>query len=306
MAKVKVGVIGCGVMGSFHTKTAEASPDAKLIGIFDNDQNKAQEIATKFNTKAFPSIEQLLENVEAIVIATPTSTHPEIASIVISSKKHLLVEKPLSLDSTSSETIAKEAEKNNCILAVGMIERFNPAFIKAYSIIKNEKILGIEIKRFSPYPERISDASVVWDMMIHDIDLLSILAKAPLDSIKATGKKTKSELIDEVESTFYFKDGLIAKISCNRAINDKVRKMMITTDHAIYDVDLLTKKLYKRNYDSLSNKEEIETIIADQLSLEHKDFYSAITKNRSPKCTGDQAVYVAKLAEEVEQKCLSR
>ncbi|MBI5701501.1 Gfo/Idh/MocA family oxidoreductase [Candidatus Saganbacteria bacterium] len=305
MAKVKVGVIGCGAMGSFHVKTAGSHPDAKLIGAFDADQSKASEIAAKYSTTSFSSIEQLLEKVEAIVVATPTSTHPEIASIIISKKKHLLVEKPLSLDSTTSETITNEAERNNCILAVGMIERFNPAFTKAFSIVKNEKILGIEIKRFSPYPARISDASVVWDMMIHDIDLLSTMAKSPLDSIKASGKKTKSELLDEVDSTFYFKDGLIARISCNRGINEKVRKMVITTDHAIYDVDLLEKKLYKRNYGSLSNKEEIVTIIADQLWLEHKDFYSAIRKNRPPKCTGNQAIYVAKLAEEVEQKCLS-
>lgn len=306
MAKVKVGVVGCGIMGNFHTKIATELKEAKLIGIFDQNIERAKEIAEKYATKAFVTFESLLPEVDALIISSPTGTHFELAKMALENDKHLLVEKPLTLDSTSAELLVALAKQKNRILVVGMIERFNPAFTKAFSIVKNEKILGFEIKRFSPFPERISDANVIWDMMIHDIDLALKLNKSGVDSVKADGKTIKSKMLDEVNSTIYFKDGTIAKISCSRAKNDKLRMLNITSDKSIYEVDLLSKKVFKRDFETLITKTEIETVPADQITLEQKDFYLSIDNNREPKCPASESIPVMKLAEEVEQKCLSR
>ncbi len=306
MAKVRVGVIGCGVMGSNHTRIASEHKDAKLIGIFDQNPERAKEIAEKYKVTAFDSPESLFAEVDAAIIATPTSTHLEVARLGLEKGKHLLVEKPLTLDSTSTELLATAATKANKVLVVGMIERFNPAFQKAKSIVKKDKILGIVIERFSPFPERISDASVVWDMMIHDIDLALSLNHSGVDSVKANGKKIKSDKIDEANCTIYFKDGTIAKIASSRAKIDKYRHIQISTDRAIYDIDLLARKLYQREYETLINKVEIEVNPGDQIELEQKDFYRAITEGREPKCPASQAIPVMKVAEEVEEKCLSR
>lgn len=306
MAKVKVGIVGCGVMGGFHTKVASELKEAKLIGVYDADQSKSQETADKFQTKSFESIEALCLEIESLIIASPTATHFEIAKNALEKGLHLLVEKPITLDSISAELLVSIAGKKKKLLAVGMIERFNPAFTKAFSIVKKEKILGFNIQRFSPFPERISDASVVWDVMIHDIDLALTLNKSGVDSIKADGKKIKSERLDEVTSTVFFKDGAIANISCSRAKNDKYRHLQITTERAIYDVDLLVKKVFKREFETLITKTEIETIPADQISLEQKDFYSSIENNRAPRCPASDAIAVMKIAEEVEVKCSSR
>jgi len=143
-------------------------------------------------------------------------------------------------------------------------------------------------------------------MMIHDIDLACVLNKTGVATIKCSGKKVQSDKLDEASATLYFKDGMVAKIYGSRAKNDKYRFMQITTDHAIYDVDLLTKTLYKREFETLVNKTEIETHPADQITLEQKDFYSSIANNRKPKCPATQAVPVMKVAEEVEAKCLSQ
>lgn len=306
MAKVRVGVVGAGVMGGFHVKIASQLKEAKLVGLFDPDEKRAQEIAAQYESVFFPTLDELLANVSAVIVACPTSLHHEIAKNAIEKGLHLLVEKPLTQDSPSSEELATLANKKGLVLAVGMIERFNPAFAKAQALVKHDKILGIDIKRFSPYPERISDASVVWDVMIHDLDLALLLGRTQLDSIKASGEKIKSEKLDEVDATLYFKDGMIAKISCSRAKNEKLRHLQITTDRAIYDVDMLGKKLYKRKFESLIEREEIGLSPADQISLEQRDFYLAIVNGRAPRCPGDQAVKAVKLAEEVEAKCFGR
>lgn len=304
MARVKVGVIGCGVMGSNHIKIASTHPDAKLIGIFDLDENRLKEVSARFGGTPYPTMEQLINNCEALIIASPTFTHFEVSRQALSMGKHLLVEKPLTMDSTQGEELVSLANSKGLALAVGMIERFNPAFTKAFQLTKKEKILGIEIKRFSPFPERISDASVIWDVMIHDLDLALLLGKVEVESIKASGKKVKTDKIDEADATLYFKDGTIAKVMASRVKNEKVRMVQITTEHAIYDADLLNKKAYKRSFDTLVERQEIETQPADQLTLEQKDFYAAITRKRRPNSSGEDALKVVKLAEEVERKCL--
>ena len=303
MAKVKIGIVGCGVMGSFHTKTASELKEEKLMGVHDPIEEKAKSTAEKYATIPLPFLEELMKEVEALIIASPTSTHFEIAKKALEQGLHILIEKPLTQDSTRGEELVNLAKAKNKVLAVGMIERFNPAFSKALSIVKKEKILGLEIKRFSPLPERITDANVIWDVMIHDLDLAVLLSKTEVDSIKATGKRVKTKALDEANATLYFKDGMIAKISASRVKDRKERIIQITTDKAIYDVDLLNKKLYTRNFDTLIEKTEIEFRLEDQLKLEQKDFCLSIRKNRNPRCSGREALSIIKLTEEVEKQC---
>lgn len=305
MAKVKIGVVGCGVMGALHIKTSLLlNKDEKFIGFYDPDEQRSKEISEKFNIIAFSSFEELLKNSEALIIATPTSTHFETAKKAIEAQKHTLIEKPLTMNAFEAEELLNLAKEQKKVLAVGMIERFNPAFSKVFSITRKEKILGMDIKRFSPYPQRISDANVIWDMMIHDIDLACLLAKAEIDSIKVTYKKSKSKnLLDEVVCVLYFKDGTIAKISSSRLKDYKFRQVQITTDKFVYDLDLLNKKLHKKAFEDLAQKVEIEVQAADQLILEHKDFLKAIRNNTEPSCTGTQALKIIKTIEEVLTKC---
>src|SRR3989339_754095 len=139
MAKVKVGIVGSGVMGSFHTKIAAELKEAKLIGVYDSDHARAQAAAEAFSTIPLPFLEELLKKVEALIIASPTSTHYEIAKAALNQGIHLLIEKPLTQDFRSSQELAFLAKEHKKILSVGMIERFNPAFSKALSIIRKEK-----------------------------------------------------------------------------------------------------------------------------------------------------------------------
>jgi len=130
-----------------------------------------------------------------------------------------------------------------------------------------------------------------------------VLGKTEVGTIKASGKRVKTKTLDKAEAILYFKDGMIAKISASRVEEEKFRQVQITTDKAIYDIDLLNKKLYKRNFETLIEKTEIEVIPANQLALEQRDFYLSINKNRPSRCSGEEFLKTIKIAEEVENKC---
>lgn len=300
MAKIKVGVIGVGVMGAYHIKAYSTLKEALLIGVFDSNQSLAGDRALSYNCKAFSSLESLLDNVDAVSVVVPTSLHFHICSLCINQKKHVLAEKPLASSYIEGQEIVSLAASKNCILAVGMIERFNPAFKKAFSLVKHETILGLNLKRFSPFPSRITDASVVFDMMLHDLDLAIALSQNGFVSFKSSGKIIRSDKLDEAAATLYFKNGLIAKLEASRVKNEKLRILSITTDKHIYEVDLLNKKVYSRDFESLSDRLEIAVNPEDQLTAELKNFLISISRSRAPLVSGSDALISLKLAEEIE------
>ena len=304
MKKVRIGVIGCGSMGKHHIRILSELKEAKLVGIYDVDFSFSQKVALNFNTKAFEALELLLPEVEALSIASPTSTHFEMGLKCIKAGKHLLVEKPLALTSDDASLLASEALRQGLVLAVGMVERFNPAYLALKRQLKNEKILGVNIKRFSPFPDRITDASVVYDMMIHDLDLALDLSFSDFDSLKAEGLKVKTDKLDAALAKLFFRDGLIITLEASRVKDSKLRVITATTNKAIYEADLLSKKLYKRGFEKLSEKLELEAKPSNQLSQELRDFLISIRRMRPALVSGDQGARVLKLAEEVEKQCL--
>jgi len=305
MAKVKVGVIGVGVMGEHHVRIYSALKEASLIGLFDSNPDRALAISNKYACQSFASPDSLLAQVSALTLASPTSTHFDLARLCLKHKKHILVEKPLASSLAEAEELVSQARANKCVLACGMIERFNPAFTKASSLVRQEKLLGLDFKRFSPFPERISDASVVMDMMLHDLDLALALAPAQLASFKAQGRKVRSSRLDEATATLFFTDGLIAKVEASRVKESRQRSLAITTDKGLYEADLLNKRLYRRDFDSLSVRQELEVKSDDQLTAELKDFVRAVSLGRAPKVPGSESLTLIKLAEEVEKQACS-
>ena len=301
MAKVKVGVVGVGQMGDHHARIYSNLKEAKFIGVYDPDQAKAEEVSIKYRCRAFPSLESLFKEVEALSIVCPTSKHYETASACLNNHKHLLVEKPLASTSAEARDLASLAKVKKLILAIGMVERFNPAFKKASSLLKNETILGMDFKRYSPFPSRISDASVVLDMMLHDIDLALSLSSTEVTSIKASGKNVRTDRLDEASATLYFKDGQIAKIEASRVKDEKKRMAVITTDKAIYEIDLLNRHLYRRGFDALTDKLKVDLEAEDQLTAELRDFLLAIDRGRSPKVPGEEGIAPIEIVEEVER-----
>ncbi|HTY12634.1 MAG TPA: Gfo/Idh/MocA family oxidoreductase [Candidatus Omnitrophota bacterium] len=301
MAKIKVGVIGVGSMGENHLRIYSTLKEAKLIGFYESVPERAVQMSEKYHCPAFDNIDSLLSSVEAVSVVTPTSTHYSVISQCLGRGIHVLAEKPMVPTLADSESLVSIAAQKKLVLAVGMIERFNPAFKKLHSIVKHEFILGLELKRLSPFPARISDASVVQDMMLHDVDLALALSRSDVDSVKAAGAKVRTDRLDQCFVTLYFKDGLIAKIEASRINSDKLRTVTVTTDKGIYEADLLNKRLYCRGFDKITDKVAIEIEPEDQLTLELKDFLHAIDKGKCPRVPGADSLPVIKIVEEVEK-----
>jgi predicted dehydrogenase len=311
--KFSVGVAGVGFMGENHARLVQPLPGVRLAGIMDQDGPRAEVVSTKYNTAAFTEFAPLLNEADAVIIATPTSTHFDLASQAIEAGKHVFIEKPLASTAEEGEKLVAAAKEKGVVLACGLIERFNPAFTVAYNLIKKDRPLIINIKRESPLPQRITDASVVFDMMIHDLDLaLKIAGTAPKE-FKAKGKRVKTKMLDQAFVNIFFKNGIIANIEASRVAEGKTRSLSANCERSNIDADLLSKTVRQKfmpdpSAPTIEPPKKIEHPVSpvDQITLELKDFISAAKRGKEPEVTGRDALDALRLAEDIEGKILRK
>ena len=296
MKRVKVGVIGCGVMGGFHLKQYGNIPEAEIVGVSDIDPSRAPQ-----NVKFFNDYKDLLKVAEVVSITTPTSTHYDVGMAALSASCHVLIEKPISVTIEQGKKLIEKAKAKKLTLAVGHIERFSPAYMALADQLGKDVPDLIDIRRLSPFPARIFDVSVVMDVMIHDIDLARNLAKSEIKYIKATGKKVRTERLDQATAVLVFKNGVVANIEANRTHTEKVRMLTAASNKEVFEADLLNKKLKKM---AGGKAEEIRVNSFDQLQYELKDFISAIIKGRKPSVTGEDGLAALEIASKIEEAAL--
>ncbi len=182
---LKVGVIGVGHLGTHHARLY--SEIAKrgccdFVGVFDTDRLKVRALTEKYGGGTFESPEELANFCDAASIATPTETHHTVAKVFLERGRHILVEKPITDNVPAAEELVTLARKNNCVLQVGHVERFNPVMRYLDEVLTEARF--IEVHRLSPYPGRSIDIGVVLDLMIHDLDVVLSLVKSPLDRLR--------------------------------------------------------------------------------------------------------------------------
>ncbi|MFA4858123.1 MAG: Gfo/Idh/MocA family oxidoreductase [Candidatus Margulisiibacteriota bacterium] len=307
MRKVKIGLIGAGKMGAFHASKLILVPGASFKGIYDIDFERAKQVASQYHRKAFASLDDLCAACEAVIIASATETHLALGKTCLEKGLHVFIEKPLAQTSEEALLLVELAEKQQKVLAVGHIERFNPAYAMLKKLIQKQIILHIDAKRYSPFPDRMSAYDVVFDMMIHDIDLVLDLASSVPDKISATGKKTKNDQLDQASAKILMQNGILATIEGSRLEENKVRELTVALEEFTLTADLLNRKLYKKllaNAQSptpFPQNEEIPVEPADQILLEHKDFVHAIRCNCPPKVTGEDGLRAIRVAEAIEE-----
>ncbi len=299
---IKLGVIGVGVMGKNHARAAAILSGIKLIGVADANANAAEEVGRQIGVPFHDDYRRLLSEAEALIVATPTQTHFEIAQECLNAGKHLLVEKPFTGSSASARALSSLAQEKGMALTVGLIERFNPAFLKLRKEIRGEKIIGIDIKRLSPFPERISDTDVIFDMMFHDLDLALALVPDEIIDVRAKGEKVRTKMFDRVIATIAFKGGPIARLEASRVFGAKSRKIAITTEKHLLEADLINKTIYMRDF-SGPTPSTLPVKPSDQIIEELSDFRDAIKYKQPPTVTPDDALKVLSLAEEVQKAC---
>ena len=316
---VRVGVIGTGHLGSHHVKHFAKINEATLIGVFDTDQNRSEEIAKKNNTKSFSNLKALIKQTDAISIVTPTESHAMIALKCINSGKHIFVEKPMTKTISEADDLVVSAKKNNVILQVGHIERLNPALIalKPYPIEPRY----IEIQRLAPYQSRGTDIPVVLDLMIHDIDIILSIVKSKVKSIKATGLSILTKSIDIANARIQFENGAVASMTSSRIAKNKIRKVKIFQNKLYSTIDLLlglteiyqiksyTKEKLKSSTNFLFEVDNKKKIISykkplikkeDALKLELINFIKSVKGKDKPIVNGLEGREALKIAIQIQ------
>jgi predicted dehydrogenase len=243
---MQIGVIGVGKLGEFHTKLlseiAREWMDIHCAGVFDLDSSRADEIAHKYNIPRLHSLEELAEKCDAAVIATTTSSHFTIARTLLTRGLHLFIEKPITTTVEEADELIGLEKENNVRVQVGHIERFNPALRAVESYIGRP--MYIQAERLSGFSRRVTDVSVVLDLMIHDIDLVLSLIQSDIKHISASGVRVFSNELDMATARIDFVNGATANVTASRLSRSKMRKLRFfgTNPKSYASLDLTTGK----------------------------------------------------------------
>mgnify|MGYP001250405260 CR=1 FL=1 len=310
-SNLKTGVIGVGSMGSNHARVY--SEISNLVAVSEPNEKVGRSVAEKFGIEWYADYRDMLDKVDAVTISVPTIYHREIAEEVATSGTHFLVEKPLSNTIEDAQAIISASEKYKVIMAVGHIERYNPAVRSAWNNIDSGawgNILSLTANRFSNFPSRIKDVGVLFDLTIHDIDVLCYLAQSDVHSVYCTGGKLDgNDSEDFINLNINFDNGILGLCETNWVTPMKIRKLEIKTMNKFVKLDYQFQELeiFESNYKSFDNtnifKSEIkvlnhkENIIkAEPLKLELLDFLNSISNNTIPLVSGLDGLQAVKIA----------
>ena len=210
---IKVAVIGAGMMGKNHMKTYKGLNGVDLVGVYDIFPEAAKAAAETFGIKAFSSMEEVAKNVDAVSVVTTSVTHADVGEFFLNKGIHCMMEKPLACTEEECQRLISAAERNNVVLLVGHIERFNPAVEQMGKLLSDtSKIRSLTAQRMSAASGRITDVDVSMDLMIHDVEVIQSLVKSPVVNIQAASVKTKESPMgkDYITALLEFENGAIA------------------------------------------------------------------------------------------------
>lgn len=317
MKQLKVGVIGTGNMGKNHIRNLVEEKRFILVGIYDKNLEQAKEVAEKYDIDVFGDMDALLVEIEAVIVAVPSSLHKEIALKAAEHGVHALVEKPLATNSKDAKEIVDVFTKSGLKLAVGHIERFNPVFKELKKLVDPKEIFYIEACRYSPFSGsgRITDTSVVEDLMIHDIDLVCALMEETVTSVHGRGESVKSDQIDFATCLLDFNGKAHAVVNASRISQNKERMITVHTPNACYCADLLAKTLsiyrstnlivdisHENSYKQDGIVQKVYVPIEEPLRAELVAFYDAVVNNGTIAVDGIMANKAISICEEVANR----
>ncbi len=243
METLRIGVIGVGRMGANHARIAGDLKGAELVGVYDADSCAAEAVAGRHGGRAYGSAGELIEAADALVIAVPTTHHAEYARACLDARKHLLVEKPLTLVPEYAEELALSARRAGVTAGVGHVERYNPAFRELSKAVATKRVHSMRFSRLSSWTPQSEDVDVVLDLMIHDLDLMYQLAEAEIVDVSAKGTTVLSEQPDFVEAFLKLDNGISVSLTASKASYRKVRAIDVHAADATITADLLTREL---------------------------------------------------------------
>lgn len=298
MKKIRVAVVGVGYMGKFHAEKLAASPNAELVAVADADGARATEIAAALGCARETDYRALLSKVDAVCVAAPTRHHHAVVRTCLEAGVHVLVEKPLARTLAEADELLEIARAKGLVLQVGHLQRFNPAFqaLVADGVLP----LFIDIERLAPFTVRGTDVDVILDLMIHDLDLVLALARAPVEQVSASGFRVLTDAIDIANARIEFTDGSIASVSASRVSQAPVRKLRVFRHDGYVSADLKGQMLrYARRGADGVEVSERNFERTDELRAQAEDFLRAVRERAAPLVSGEHGRRVLALALQV-------
>src|SRR2546425_6673030 len=233
--KIRVAVAGAGEFGRNHVRVYREIEGADLIGVYDHDARRAAAVAKEFHTKVVATLEELKGRADAVSVAVPTVAHAEVGCRLMEMGLDVLVEKPMAVNLSEADALLASAKKNKRILQVGHVERFNPAVIAVEPILNRP--LFFEVHRLGVFTPRSLDVDVIYDLMIHDLDILLALVKEPVTEVKAVGIPVLTNKVDIAHARLEFVGGAVANVTASRVSTERVRKMRFFQQHEYISLD---------------------------------------------------------------------
>jgi predicted dehydrogenase len=234
--RVRVGVIGTGALGFHHARLLRRMPGAEFAGIYDTNPARAAEVARQLETVAHPSLDALLEQVEAVTVAVPTPAHVSVGLAVLERGIALLMEKPLADSVAGAEELVRRAARGGVVLQVGHVERFNRAVRAAAPYLEEPRFLQVD--RLAPFQPRGTDVAVILDLMIHDLDLVLELVRSAVTDVRATGVPILTPHVDIANARIEFANGAVANVTASRVSRERTRRLRVFQPTGYFSLDL--------------------------------------------------------------------
>lgn len=307
---IRVAVVGTGEFGRNHVRVWREIEGAELAGIVDANPERAQKIAAEFGVRVFPGIEALAaERVEAVSLAVPTKEHAAIGCRLLEAGHDVLVEKPMAASIEEADRLNAAARRAGRILQIGHVERFNAAVIAARAIVNRP--MFFEVHRLGIFTPRSLDIDVVYDVMIHDLDILLSLVNAPVEDIKAVGIPVITDKVDIAHARLEFANGTVANLTASRVSTERVRKLRFFQEHEYVSLDFARQDVLRirvqpgaaSNSSNMPtpgvNFEKVPTSPEEPLRAELRSFLECVRTRKSPVVDGAAGRRALELADRV-------
>ena len=305
-APLRIAVIGVGHLGRHHARILADMPGVRLAGVLDLNMQRAREIAAACGTETLTDAAALRGDVDGVTIAVPTEAHVEVALPLVEAGVPVLIEKPLARSLLEADRIVAAAARHGVPVAVGHTERFNPAVVAARAHLRSPRF--VEVHRLGTFPERSLDIDVVFDLMIHDLDILLSAVASPVTGIDAVGVPVLTPKIDIANVRLRFASGCIANLTASRISRDRVRKIRffqpdsyVSIDYATQDLEVWRLVRTRTGPPAIEGGEQpVES--GEPLRAELADFVEAVRTGRSPGVTAEQGREALALAQQITEQ----
>jgi len=300
--KIRAAVVGTGEFGRNHARVYRELAGAELVGVYDLDQDRARAVAAEFQTRALRSLDEVCERAEAASVAVPTMAHADVGCWLLERGLDVLVEKPMALSLTEADALLETARRSQRILQVGHVERFNPAVAAVEPILNRP--LFFEVHRLGVFTPRSLDVEVVFDLMIHDLDILLALLQEPVTDLKAVGIPVLTGKVDIAHARLEFGGGAVANVTASRVSTERVRKMRFFQQHEYISLDYARRDALRVGVKRPGPQpefcfERLQAPNVEPLHAELDAFTEAVRTRREPRANGTAGRAALELATRV-------